>query len=52
LLEGLYRATKRYLGGVVEPVDASIGQKQTEARSLLQLYALPAQAADALYHIT
>ena len=49
LLEGLYRATKRYLGGVVEPVDASIGQKQTEARSLLQLYALPAQAADALW---
>jgi [protein-PII] uridylyltransferase len=49
LLEDLYRATKRHLGGAAPSNDAYLDEQRTEAKRILNLYALEPRHYEALW---
>jgi [protein-PII] uridylyltransferase len=49
LLEDLYRATKRHLGGDAPSNDAYLDEQRTEAKRILNLYALEPRHYEALW---
>ena len=49
LLEDLYRATKRHLSGEAPTSDAYLDEQRTEARRILNLYALDSSHYEALW---
>jgi len=49
LLEDLFAATRRHLGGHLATAESSVQSRQEEARSKLQLYAVPEHAQDRLW---